>query len=409
MGILDLSDREAVLRALTDFDKRGRDAFLATHHFGPSTRYYLIHNGARYDAKAVAGVAHNLQFPDRKPLTSEDFSGGVAAANAALQHAGFFVLDTKPKDLEEERAWRFAVWSQLEANYNLDAVPPQVLHAYGAYKPQQGIWTDSARTKHIELPAGPSAAPSAITVGILHTGSHYPDDISDDGVIYHYPSTNRVQGRDRAEVEATKTAGRLGLPIFMIAYPTIGSTVRSVRLAWVEGWDDQAKTFLVTVGNAPPSQILSEDHSDEEPFLLQADPRRRVARNVINRPDQRRFKFRVLQRYGPRCPLSGVAVTEMLDAAHLRPVADHGSSDPRNGLPLNAALHRAFDAHLFAIDPDTLDVVVRPHGPSVEDLGITCPHIRGLDRRPHREALQWRYELWLSKLPEAVSAALPQS
>ncbi|WP_374101624.1 HNH endonuclease [Streptomyces sp. I5] len=34
----------------------------------------------------------------------------------------------------------------------------------------------------------------------------------------------------------------------------------------------------------------------------------------------------------------------MIEAAHLRGDADGGSSDARNVLPMNAALHRAFDA-----------------------------------------------------------------
>jgi predicted restriction endonuclease len=101
-----------------------------------------------------------------------------------------------------------------------------------------------------------------------------------------------------------------------------------------------------------------------------------------------------LQRYGPRCPLSGIAVLEMLDAAHLIPDSEDGSSDPRNGLPLNAALHRAFDAGLFAIHPDTLSVETRLGGPALEELGIIEGSLQSLERKPHRDALQWRYNRW---------------
>ncbi len=93
------------------------------------------------------------------------------------------------------------------------------------------------------------------------------------------------------------------------------------------------------------------------------------------RPDQARFKIEVFRRYGPRCPLSGIAVPEMVEAAHLRGDADGGSSDARNGLPMNAALHRAFDAHLFAINPDTLTVEVRPEGPTLDQLGVIHPKL----------------------------------
>lgn len=76
----------------------------------------------------------------------------------------------------------------------------------------------------------------------------------------------------------------------------------------------------------------------------------------------------------------------MIEAAHLRGDADGGSPDARNGLPVNAALHRAFDAHLFAIHPDTLAVEVRLQGPSLDEPGII--HLRlNFPRPPGRTCL----------------------
>ncbi|MFD0562765.1 HNH endonuclease [Kitasatospora saccharophila] len=86
----------------------------------------------------------------------------------------------------------------------------------------------------------------------------------------------------------------------------------------------------------------------------------------------------------------------MIEAAHLRGDADGGTSDARNGLPMNAALHRAFDAHLFAINPDTLTAEARPGGPSLESMGIVHPKL-ALDRLPHPMALKWRYDEWLRR------------
>jgi hypothetical protein len=96
------------------------------------------------------------------------------------------------------------------------------------------------------------------TVGLLHTGSSYADDLSDDGVLYHYPNTNRPKGRDLAEIEATKAAGRLGLPVFVITYPSPGSARRDVHLGWVESWDDSLETFLITFGNIQPASSVPE-------------------------------------------------------------------------------------------------------------------------------------------------------
>ena len=76
---------------------------------------------------------------------------------------------------------------------------------------------------------------ASVTVSILHTGEHYPDDISDNGVIYHYPETRRSAGRDRSEVDATKAAHDLGLPIFVVLNYPIKAELGLVRLAWVAG------------------------------------------------------------------------------------------------------------------------------------------------------------------------------
>jgi len=55
-----------------------------------------------------------------------------------------------------------------------------------------------------------------------------------------------------AEVEATKNAARLGIPIFVIL-PGETNQTRRVRLGWVEDWDDEASLFLVLFGDAAPA------------------------------------------------------------------------------------------------------------------------------------------------------------
>ncbi|MGW4931639.1 HNH endonuclease [Streptomyces sp. NPDC004166] len=386
MTITGLTDASIVRRVIKEYDDAGRDAFLDEHDFERANQFYLQVDGRLYDAKAIANVASRYEHedPDARVI-----SGGRAHANRLLERLGFTVVDGRPTTVKGERAWRLAVWSHIQQTEDVTRVPPGVLRSFGAYGGGQGIWVDKKRTDVLH--------DSGVTMGVLHTGAHYPDDISDDEVIYHYPTTGRGHGRDESEIAATKAAAALKLPIFVIAKPTPRSDVRIVRLAWVEGWEERARIFLITFGDSEPASILTEDQSEEQPFSLTGNRSRSTRRNVRERPGQRRFKLRVFQRYGPRCPLSGIAVPEMIEAAHFKPDADDGTDDPRNGMPLNAALHRAFDAHLFAIDPDTLDVVTRPHGPTLEELGITTPHLRDLSRQPHAEALRWRYTEWLSR------------
>ncbi|MFE4682563.1 HNH endonuclease [Streptomyces sp. NPDC056721] len=383
MRIQDLTSAAAVEKALAEYDDVGGQAFRGRYGFGPSTQYYLSHGERLYDAKAIAGVAYGYQHPSNGPLSNDQFSGGEAATNRVLRAMGFDVRDSHSETVDAEKEWRLTVWRNLLSRRDSSGlVTADVVRSVGAYGNFRGIWADKSRTRGIH--------PDGVTIGLKHTGQHYPDDLGENGALYHYPVT-RQRGRDLGEVNATKAAATLQLPLFVI---TEHGDRRGVRLAWVEGWEDRSSLFLVRFGEAPPLGVIDRDRSEEQPFELEGNRRRRRSGMVVDRPDQARFKLEVFQRYGPCCPLSGIAVPQMVEAAHLRGDADGGSSDARNGLPMNAALHRAFDAHLFAINPDTLTAEARPGGPSLADMGILHPKL-ALDRLPHLDALRWRYSEWL--------------
>ncbi|MFI6254559.1 HNH endonuclease [Micromonospora zamorensis] len=388
--ILDaLDDPAAVHKAAQEYRELGRAAFRERYGYGGVQRYWVSVDDQLYDAKAIAGVAYGYQHPDRGALRHDQFSGGETGANLALSRLGFAVVSSKPTTVNGERIWRQAVGQHLErAKNNNGYVTADDLRVWGAYGGGQGVWVDSERTKEID--------PVGIAVGVLHTGIHYADDLNDDGILYHYPKTNRTGRRDQSEVDAMKKAAQLRVPVFVISKPTPSSRWRDVRLAWIEGWDDLAQVFSLTFHREAPARILSDDDSDGQPFVMFGNSSRRSTGSRKQRPGQRLFKFRVIQRYGSLCPLTGVTVAEMLDAAHLVPDAAGGSSDPRNGLPMNAALHRAFDAGLFAIRPDTLEVIVQP-GLAAEDLGIIVATIANLPKKPHPDALTWRYEWWINQ------------
>jgi putative restriction endonuclease len=176
---------------------------------------------------------------------------------------------------------------------------------------------------------------NGITVGLLHTGQDYADELSTDGVLYHYPRTGRPPGRDRSEVVATKAAGRLRLPVFVVTSGDPSSS-RNVHKGWIEGWVDDAEVFLVTFAEDPPPEPPSDE--GESPFVLDTEITR-SSRSVVSRPNQQRFKFAVLKLYGPACAVCDLAVTDLLQAAHLRGKAERGSDDPRNGLVLCALHH----------------------------------------------------------------------
>ena len=76
-------------------------------------------------------------------------------------------------------------------------------------------------------------------------------------------------------------------------------------------------------------------------------------REVQERPEQPKFREKILKKYNGTCVVTGCTIKSTLDAAHIKSVADGGDYTLNNGLLLRADLHRLFDANLMAIDPDT--------------------------------------------------------
>lgn len=90
MALSDIT-RDAVLAAMSEYDRLGQDEFLATYGFQGARAYRLIHNGTPYDSKAIVGVAHGYLPGDRRPLRADEFSGGEATVGRLLRRLGFTV------------------------------------------------------------------------------------------------------------------------------------------------------------------------------------------------------------------------------------------------------------------------------------------------------------------------------
>src|SRR4029453_1629767 len=121
----------------------------------------------------------------------------------------------------QEHARREAMWTSLLAAGGPGGLAARLPREVGVSGGAQGVWVDTDRTRGIDGAGG-------ITVGLLHTGRHYADELSADGVLYHYPRTGRPPGRDRVEGAATKEAGLLRLPVFVVT-PGDPSSSRNVH------------------------------------------------------------------------------------------------------------------------------------------------------------------------------------
>lgn len=78
--------------------------------------------------------------------------------------------------------------------------------------------------------------------------------------------------------------------------------------------------------------------------------RKRVTREILERPDQKKFRDSVLIASSGQCLISGTRLNSVLQAAHIHPVANNGSDVVGNGLCLRSDLHILFDAGRIKID-----------------------------------------------------------
>lgn len=289
-------------------------------------------------------------------------------------------LDPNPKSAAGETIGRLAIWEHLRREREAGIAPGR-LRNLGIYGGAQGIWVDKSRTGGL-TPDG-----RGIAVAILHNGVSYDDDLTSDGLLYHYPTTERPASRDSGEIGAMKWAMELAVPIFVIIKR---GDLRRVELGWVDDFDDPARIFAVSFGESPRGLVHLEEEND--PFEL-TEPRRRRRASTWVRIGQRDFAFNVMRRYGPACAGCGIEVSQVLDAAHLRPKTRNGSDDSRNGLPLCALHHRALDSRLWVIEPETTNFVPVRRDVSLSDLRLTFSSLGHLPELPHREALLdvWHY------------------
>jgi len=116
MALAHLTDPGAVDRAIEEFDRLGRTAFLAKYGFGRAREYMLRDaRGNLYDSKAVVGAAHGFQHPDLGALRPDDFSGGEATVERKLRELGFEVVRIGEDWTEEEVRLTVADYFQMLA------------------------------------------------------------------------------------------------------------------------------------------------------------------------------------------------------------------------------------------------------------------------------------------------------
>lgn len=133
-----------------------------------------------------------------------------------------------------------------------------------------------------------------------------------------------------------------------------------------------------------------------------AEERVRVERTISQINRSRVFRKHVLEAYNSRCAITGLKLINgsgraEVEAAHIKPVAQHGPDTVRNGLALSGTAHWMFERGLISLTDDA-DILVSRQANDPDQIWnlvsdsrkATVPDTTML--RPHPAYLSWHRE-----------------
>ena len=109
----------------------------------------------------------------------------------------------------------------------------------------------------------------------------------------------------------------------------------------------------------PPLTSEMADDPSFDPDSI-TDERERALRTIRVRRGQAVFRAEILEAYDRRCAITGCAVEDVLEAAHITPYLNSLTNHVSNGLLLRSDLHTLFDCQLITIEPNTRKIVTSP-------------------------------------------------
>lgn len=267
-------------------------------------------------------------------------------------------------------------WEVLKQGFTFNGEQVHLVSMQGIFKPKQ---LDTALT---------------IRTGCDdHNGERPYDDGIDNNGVLHY----RYQGDDptRYDNQCLKAAARLRQPLIYFAGLVPGK-YRAFWPVYVTGDLEAELTFMVDLqaGELPDSDIVSELRDEGVEYGI-SQVRRRLHQDI--------FRERVISAYRSRCAICKLRHGELLDAAHIRPAAEEGSTTRvSNGMSLCKLHHAAFDQNFIGITPDYVvelrqDLLDEEDGPMLQ-YGIQAFHNheiivpRPSNLKPDKDLLAERYD-----------------
>jgi len=129
----------------------------------------------------------------------------------------------------------------------------------------------------------------------------------------------------------------------------------------------------------------------------------KVLRKVRERPGQAAFRRRLKLAYANMCCVTGCAVAEVLDGAHIDPYLGPDFDHAQNGLLFRRDIHTLFDAYLIGIEPKTRTLYVAdavrdwPEYAALHKKPVRAPSVGGKTYQPATHALERRWANFKAK------------
>ena len=176
----------------------------------------------------------------------------------------------------------------------------------------------------------------------------YEDGEGLDGLQrYKWRKTNPDQWENRA----LRMAMERNLPmLWMVGIGYVPGTTQQL-------FDVRYPVYLIGEEPAEHQFVVALEQDQKiipsgEPVAVQEIVKRYNERIVNARYHQPLFRARVIHAYEERCAVCRLPFTELLEAAHIRPDSQGGSTKISNGMSLCKIHHGAYDADIIGISPD---------------------------------------------------------
>jgi hypothetical protein len=300
-----------------------------------------------------------------------------------IEACGYYTLDNKKKKKDY-------------AAYNQAVV--EALREAGIYSKKR---EEDEKPKSTSLNSGKILAKESQPLSLPAWAMEEIEEMQEDGSSdkSSYSAANKAQPGIEPSNKKSRLKGialvREALSLYMENTPETSICIRCGYKTDDIGQFRGAFARAAGVAFGPLGAMITEFNASNREVDLEAIYKsREVARSTVQlRQRDAGFREQVLARHGARCLCCEIDHPDLLEAAHIVPVASDGVDKWQNGIPLCPTHHCAFDKHLYAFEPESRQIIAA-QGISLERIGVKY---KELSANVDMRAIAERYRLFRSQ------------